>query len=84
MEYFEKLIDIGHVEAYPIIFDRFQKSLQDNDLNDIFQNVQLIDLLNLEQSKEVYVLLQQKFKNDPGILETISMYESNFLESIKK
>lgn len=79
------LIALGKAElAYPILFDRIQKSLLDNDLNDIFQNVQLIELLKLEQSKEVYVLLQQKFKNDPDILETISMYESNFLESIKK
>lgn len=79
------LVALGKAElAYPILFDRFQKSLQDNDLNDIFQNVQPIELLKLEQSKEVYVILQQKFKNDPDILETISMYVSNFLESIKK
>lgn len=79
------LVALGKAElAYPILFDRFQKSLLDNDINDIFQNVQLIDLLQLKQAKEIYELLKQKFKNDTSILETVLVYETNYLGSIKK
>ena len=64
--------------------ERFKKSLEENDLNDIFQNVQLIDILKDERAKEVYQLLKEKFNNDAHLLETIQNYEANFLESIKE
>lgn len=62
--------------AYPILFERFKLSLQDNDLNDIFQNVQLINLLKDERAKEMYLLLKEKYKEDETMLETIKNYES--------
>jgi hypothetical protein len=69
--------------AYPILFERFKKSLEENDINDIFQNLQLIDLLKDKRATEVYELLKTKFKNDAEMLTACSNYETQFLESIK-
>ncbi|MCU0468095.1 MAG: hypothetical protein MUF58_05790 [Arcicella sp.] len=78
------LVALGKAElAYPILFERFKKSLEENDINDIFQNLQLIDLLKDKRATEVYELLKTKFKNDTEMLATCSNYETQFLESIK-
>ncbi len=79
------LVALGKAElGYPILFERFKKSLQDNDVNDIFQNVQLINLLSDERAKEIYVLLKQKYQKDAAMIEAITNYENQYLESIKK
>lgn len=70
--------------AYPILIDRLKASLMDSDINDIFQNVQLINLLKDDRAKEMYSLLKTKFKKDHEILEAVNGYETQFLESIKK
>ena len=71
------LVALGKADlAYPILFERFKQSLQDNDLNDIFQNVQLINLLKEQSAKEIYILLKEKYKDDAAMLETIKNYES--------
>lgn len=69
--------------AFPVLFERFKRSLADNDLNDIFQNVQLINLLKDERAKAMYVLMKEKFKNDAWALEAVTNYESQYLEMIK-
>ncbi len=79
------LVALGKAElAYPNLIERFKQSLDDNDLNDIFQLVQLIDLLNDERAKEMYGLLKEKFSEDESLLETIHAYELTYLESIEK
>lgn len=79
------LVTLGKAElGYPILLERFKKSLADNDLNDIFQNVQLINLLRDKRANEIYDLLKEKFKADSGVLDAVKNYERQFLESIKK
>lgn len=79
------LVALGKAEpGFPVLFERFKKSLEDNDLNDIFQNVQLIDILKDERAKEMYALLREKFKHEVPVLEAVKDYEQNFLESLKK
>lgn len=79
------LVALGKADlGYPILLARFKKSLKENDINDIFQNVQLIDILKDERAKEVYHLLKEKYKGDTTILGTVTSYEQQFLESIKK
>jgi aminopeptidase N len=79
------LVSLGKANlGYPILLARFKTSLQENDINDIFQNVQLIDILKDERAKEMYYLLKEKFKGDAGLMETVTNYEKQFLESIKK
>lgn len=65
--------------AYPILLDRLYKSLEDKDLNDIFQNIQLIDLLKDKRAVDMYSTLKEKFKDDLLITEAIKVYEQNYL-----
>ena len=78
------LVSLDYTEsAYPILLERFKQSLNENDLNDIFQNLQLIDLLNDKRAVEVYELLKTKYKNDPVVFESIKVYEINYLKNVK-
>jgi hypothetical protein len=52
-------------------------------VNDIFQNVQLIDLLKDKRAEEVYSMLKKNFEKDATMLGVIENYEKAFLESIK-
>jgi len=77
------LVSLNQTEkGYPILFNRLKESLQDNDINDIFQNLQLINMLKLEKAKEVYILLKEYYKNDQNLLEVIRSYETQFLQNL--
>jgi HEAT repeat protein len=79
------LVALGKAESsYPILLERFKKSLEDDDINDIFQNVQLIDLLKDKRAKEIYDLLKEKFKNDKDILSVVNVYEEKYQEELRQ
>ena len=78
------LVALGKAElAYPILIERFKKSLADNDVNDIFQNVQLINLLKDKRATELYSLLKEKYAPNVIIIDAIKNYEQQFLKTIK-
>lgn len=70
--------------GFPILWERFVKSLEENDLNDIFQNVQLLNALKDERVQDIYPLLQEKFKNETVILEAVDFYKSQFLQGLNE
>ncbi|MBK9671988.1 MAG: hypothetical protein IPO70_06990 [Bacteroidetes bacterium] len=70
--------------AYPLLFERFKKSLNEKDVNDIFQNVQLLNLLNDERAIEVYTMLKEKYEKDETIFNAVKNYESEYLKSLSK
>jgi aminopeptidase N len=70
--------------AFPILYERFLKSCEENDLNDLFQNVQLLNRTYSPKVKEVYDILKNKFIHDKEMLQIIQEYEDIFNESIKK
>jgi aminopeptidase N len=79
------LVALGKADSgYTILIDRFKKSLDDNDINDIFQNVQLIDLLNDKRAVEMYALLKEKFKFETELMTIIDNYEKQYLENLKQ
>jgi aminopeptidase N len=78
------LVALGKADlAYPVLLERFKNSLKDNDINDVFQNVQLIDLLKDNRAVEVYQLLKEKFGQDTALMEAIKTYEQQYSESLK-
>ena len=70
--------------AYPMIFERFKKSMEENDYNDIFSNVLLITTLADPRGQEVFGLLKAKFKDDANAMNAVNQYESQFKEAIAK
>lgn len=71
-------------KAFPMIFDRFKNSLNENDLNGIFYNIVLIVLLADSRGQDAFDLLKVKFKDDVNILKAINQYETQFKETIIK
>ena len=79
------LVTLGKAElAYPLLLERLKKSMQEEDINDIFQNLQLINLLALEEAKEAYSLLKEKYNKSGYLHEAVIKYEEQYLESLKK
>ena len=71
-------------KAYPIIVDRFQKAMEENDINDILNNALLITTLADPRGKEIFDALKAKFKNDANTMTAVTQYENQFLEALKK
>lgn len=69
-------------DAYPLIVDRLKKSLREDDLNVIFNNVLLIETLADPKGKEIYPLLRERFKNDESLLKVVDQCESQFNQAI--
>lgn len=70
--------------GFPVLFERFKQSLAENDLNDIFQMVQLIDILKDARGIKMYELLKEKFADDAHTLEAVLNYEKQFLLALKE
>ncbi|HRH42260.1 MAG TPA: M1 family aminopeptidase [Pyrinomonadaceae bacterium] len=71
-------------KAYPLIFERFKKSMAENDINGIFTNVFLIITLADSRGQEAFDLLKQKFKDDGNAMNAVNQYETQFKDAIKK
>nr|MBK9653242.1 HEAT repeat domain-containing protein [Bacteroidota bacterium] len=71
-------------DAFPVVFERFKKSMNENDVEGIFNNVILIINLADPRGKEAFELLKTKFKNDTKLISAINNYEAQFMEAIKK
>ena len=79
----ETIAALGKSEAaYPMIFERFKKSLAENDLEGIFNNIVLINKLADPRGQEAFDLLKTKFKGDSETLKAAQSYEAQFKESI--
>ncbi|HMZ03119.1 MAG TPA: hypothetical protein PLA15_01095, partial [bacterium] len=63
---------------------RFQKAMEENDINDILNNALLITTLADPRGKEIFDALKAKFKNDANTMTAVTQYENQFLEALKK
>ncbi len=70
--------------AYPMIFERFKKSMEENDYNDIFTNVLIITTLADVRGLEVFELLKAKFKDDANAMMAVNQCETQLKAAIKK
>lgn len=71
-------------EGFPIVMERFKKSMEENDVNDIFNNVMLITILGDTRGQEVFDLVKIKFKDDANAMTAVNQYEEQFKATIKK
>lgn len=71
-------------EGFPIVLERFKKSLEENDINDIFNNVMLTAILGDPKGQEVFDILKEKFKTDANAMIAVAQYEQQFKETQKK
>ncbi|MBL7816961.1 MAG: HEAT repeat domain-containing protein [Saprospiraceae bacterium] len=79
----ETLVALGkNTEGYPIVAERFKKSLEENDVNDIFNNVLIISILADPRGQAVFDELKIKYKDDVPILNAVNQFEQQFKEHV--
>ena len=85
----ETLVALGNPEhsgeGYPIVLERFKKSMEvENDLSDIFNNVLIIATLGDPRGQVVFDELKVKFKDDATILNAVNLFEQQFKDNVGK
>jgi aminopeptidase N len=81
----ETLVTFGKGNlGFPIVLSRFKKSMEENDVNDIFNNVMLVAILGDPRGQEVFDFVKVKFKDDANAMVAVNGYEEQFKEAIKK
>ena len=71
-------------KAYPLVFERFKRSVSEDDLYGIFANILLITALADPRGQEAFDLLKEKFQNDAGALSAVAAYETQFRNAVNK
>lgn len=71
-------------KVYPLIFERFKKSMAENDLNGMFYNLNLIVVLADIRGQEAFDLLRTKFKDDAYKLSAVNNYKTQFKKATKE
>ena len=74
----------GDPRAYNLIFEQFKKSLDANDIQGIVNGLNGFVHLADPRAQEVFDLLKTKYKDNPGALNFISNFESQFKAAIGK
>lgn len=81
----QTLVALGKRElAYPILLDRFNRSVVEDDINDIFSNILLLTTLKDPRGQEMFDQLKVKYQGNETAQATLESYESQFKESINK
>jgi|JI10StandDraft_1071094.scaffolds.fasta_scaffold10559_4 aminopeptidase N len=70
-------------DAYSMVLEQLKKSMNENDLNGVFNSVLVINALASPKAQEAYELLKMKFKDDTSILAAVNYYETQLKETIK-
>ena len=58
--------------------------MEENDINDIFNNVLIIATLGDPRGQAVFDELKIKFKDDANVLNAVNQFETQYKESIKQ
>lgn len=69
-------------EAFPLIFERFKRSMAENDIEGIFNNAFLISILAEPRGQEVFEMLRAKYKDDANAMMAVNQYEIQFKSAL--
>lgn len=71
-------------KAYPLIFERLQQAIDEDDLNGAFNNLLLTSVMATTQGSKAFELMKEKYKNNKTALDAIAGYEAIFNDNLKK
>jgi aminopeptidase N len=81
----DTIVSLGKGEAtFPLIFERFKKSMAENDISGVFNNVVLLNKLGDPRGQEAFDLMRTKFKDDAVTMSAVELYAVQFKEALKK
>jgi len=70
--------------VYPAIAERFRRSMEEDDVNDIFSNMLLLATVGDARGQEAVVQLKVTFKDDPNAQTAVTAYESQLKAAVTK
>ncbi len=77
------LVELDKVEeGYDAIYAQFKDAFRNNDMNDIFYNVQQVSILGDPRGKEVFEKLKKKFEKKLNVMKAIKNLENNFSHAL--
>lgn len=80
----ETIVALGKADAaYPLVFGRFKKAMDENDLHGIFNNLLLITKLADPRGQEVFPLLRTRFRDDADVMNAVNQHETQFKETVR-
>lgn len=80
----ETIAHLGDTEAaFPVILERLNKSLEEKDVNDIFSNLILINVLKDKRGIEAYDFIENSYKKDSTLMSAIKFYRQQFIPTTK-
>jgi len=74
----------GDPRAFPLIFERFRRALENNDFQYIVLGIQAIIRLADPRGQQAFDLMKEKFKNNPDLLGGVAFFEKQFQAALKK
>ena len=70
--------------GYPIVARRFQQSLAEGDVNDMFSNLLLMATLGDKRGEAAVAMLRERFKGDANALAAVTTLEAQLKEAITR
>ena len=70
--------------GYPIVARRFQQSLAEGDVNDMFSNLLLMATLGDKRGEAAVAMLRERFKGDANALAAVTTLEAQLKDGIKR
>jgi aminopeptidase N len=81
----QTLATLGKTEsAYPVLLQRFNTALKENNKDDIFYQVLLIVTLGNSKGLEIFDILKSKYKNDANAMVAVNAFEEQLQAAVKK
>ncbi|WP_421797682.1 M1 family aminopeptidase [Haliscomenobacter sp.] len=81
----QTLATLGKTEkAYPILLERFNQAMQENNRDDIFHQVLLIVTLGGPQGLEIFAPLKSRYQNDENTMGAIQAFEEQLKADLAK
>lgn len=74
----------GDPRAFPLIFERFKRALDNNDFEYLVLGIQAIIRLADPRGQQAFDLMKEKFKNNPDLLGGVAFFEKQFQAALKK
>ncbi len=72
----DTIVALGRgADAYPLILERFRKSMAVDDIHGVFNNVLLATQLGDPRAREIFVAVRERYKSDANAITAVEQYE---------
>jgi HEAT repeat protein len=73
----------GDARAYPLIFEQFKKAVEATNVQGIINSMNAFIKIADPRGQEAFDILKTKFKDQPGAMQAITQFESQFKAALK-